>query len=132
METGKGKKRLESSWAITLLAQIVLVGPGEKSTAANGWLSVRFFFLRKALGSVRLQRSHELPYRMLLLGMAMGQVRIRYNNYSPVSKEDMSRNSYLYPYPRVKIYTRTCTRRVSVGYRVPVGFTIPHVKIISK
>jgi hypothetical protein len=47
METGKGKKRLESSWAITLLAQIVLVGPGEKSTAANGWLSVRFFFFAK-------------------------------------------------------------------------------------
>jgi hypothetical protein len=33
---------------------------------------------------------------------------------------------------RVEIRTRTCTRRISDVYQVPVGFVIPHVKTISK
>jgi hypothetical protein len=32
----------------------------------------------------------------------------------------------------VEIHTRTRTRRVSGGYRVPIGFVIPHIKITSK
>jgi hypothetical protein len=64
------------------------------------------------------------------LGMAMGRVRIMYSNYLSVSKEDVGRNSYPYPYTWIEIYTRTCW--ILGGYRVPVGFVISHIKTISK
>jgi hypothetical protein len=66
--------------------------------------------------------------------MAMSRVRVRQSNYLPASKEVVGKNSYAYPYPQVKICTRTYTHvhQVSSGYRVPVGFVISHVKIISK
>jgi hypothetical protein len=66
--------------------------------------------------------------------MATGWVRVRQRNYPPGSKEAAGRNSYPYPYPRVEIRTCTHTRWVLGGYRVPVGFVIPHknyIKIIS-
>jgi hypothetical protein len=65
-------------------------------------------------------------YRLAKLGTAMGRVRVGYNNYPPVNKGVAGRNSYPYLYPRVEIRTRT--HQVSDGYRVPVGFVIPHVK----
>jgi hypothetical protein len=41
----------------------------------------------------------------------------------PVCEEKATgRNSYTYTYPRVEFHTRTCTRLVLDGYRVPVGY----------
>jgi hypothetical protein len=48
------------------------------------------------------------------------------------SKGVTGRNSYPYSYLRVEICTRTHTHWVSGGYRVSIGFVIPHVKTILK
>jgi hypothetical protein len=58
----------------------------------------------------------------LLLGMAMGRIRVGYNKYQPVTV--LAGISHTRPqlYTRVKFFTRT--RRVSGGYRVPAGIYI--------
>jgi hypothetical protein len=36
------------------------------------------------------------------------------------------------PVKRLRVKIRTCTCRISNGYRIPVGFIILHIKITSK
>jgi hypothetical protein len=60
------------------------------------------------------------------LGMAMGQVRIRYGKYPPATIPAGITHTRPRLYPRVEFYIRARTHRVLGGYRIPAGIITLH------